>query len=159
MAIYTVHVPPGAEPSAERAEKVRFVKDGFALWALLLPPVWLVWRRLWLGLLLWFAAVLALDLLGRLAGDPVGAVAGALFAVFFALEARSLERWTLGRRGYRFAGVVEGPDRETAERRFFETWTGAPVAPPAPPALPAPAPARTVPPGPVIGLFPSPKGR
>lgn len=175
MALYTVHLPPGAEATGDAADRIRFVKDGFSLWAFLLPLPWLVVNRLWLALLGWIAAVVALEALTRFAGETTGGIVATVFAVWFALEAREIQRWTLERRGWRTAAVVEGADEDTAERRFFESWLTtdmprehieeAPV-PPTPPSQatsPVPRPGRSLAPNPspsgVIGLFPGAGGR
>jgi hypothetical protein len=159
MAIYTVHVPAGDERTPERAERVRFVKEGFAFWALVLPLVWLIWHRLWLGLLLFLLGVLGIVAIDRFVGEGVSTVVSILFLVWFAIEARNIRRWTLDRRGYTFAGVVEATDLAAAERRFFETWTAEQPSP----DLPLPTHRAVVPagagPGPVIGLFPGYRDR
>ncbi len=41
------------------------------------------------------------------------------------LEASTLRRFTLRRRGWRNVGVVSGDDLEDAERRFFDAWVRA----------------------------------
>lgn len=127
MAIYTVHAPPEASLDEATAGRIRFIRDGFSVWALVLPGAWLLWNRLWLAFLGWLVAMIGFELMGRAFGDTTALIAATLFGVFLALEARDLQRWTLERRGWRFLGVVEGSDLEVAERRFFETW----VAPPA----------------------------
>jgi len=82
------------------------------------------------------------------------------------LEAGTLRRFALSRRGWRNIGVVSGDDREDAERRFFDAWLqkAAPHAAPAAPAAPAASPLNAAPaPIPrtpqasgIIGLFPEP---
>jgi hypothetical protein len=165
MAIYTVHAPPDGSVSAETAQRMRFVKEGFSFWALVLPAVWLLWHRLWLAFLAWLAVVVALQIAGRWVGETEAGIVALVFGVWFALEAREIERWTLARRGWRLLGVVEGGDRDVAERRFFDSWlraaapaaaaASAPAAPtpPSPPLPPRPAPSG------VIGLFPNTGGR
>jgi hypothetical protein len=83
-----------------------------------------------------------------------------LLAILVGLEAHSLRRWTFSRRGWRNAGIVVADDREHAERRFFDAWTGqltrqSPRAPSAPPPIPAAAATRGGA-GDVIGVFPKP---
>ncbi|BBE73711.1 DUF2628 domain-containing protein [Oharaeibacter diazotrophicus] len=182
MAIYTVHAPPGEDPPASRAEEVRFVREGFSIWALVLPGVWFLWNRMWLVFLGWLAAMVAFEFAGRALPGPYVPLAAALFGLFLALEARDLLRWTLERRGWRLVGVVEGGDRDVAERRFFDallvdpaaapasadpavapSWDGTdlPYAAPDAPAPKVPVPSRAPRPMPsgVIGLFPSSGGR
>jgi len=58
MAVYTVHEPrlrSGAV--APDPERFVFVRDGFYVWAFLLTPLWLIWNRLWLVLLVYLVVI------------------------------------------------------------------------------------------------------
>lgn len=174
MAIFTVHAPPAADGAAADPADLVFVKDGFSWPALLVPPFWLIWRRLWLTLLIWIAAVVGLSILGGLAGADASTAVTILFAFWFALEANGLRRWTLERRGYVLVGVVEGRRLEEAERRFFAeagveastpvaTSAPSPVAGASRPSQSATPPSQSPPPprsepG-IVGLFPVPGRR
>jgi hypothetical protein len=174
MTIFTIHAPQKADGAAVDPAELVFVKDGFSWPALFIPPVWLVWHRLWLTLLIWVVAVVVLSILSGLAGSDASTAVMILFAFWFALEANGLRRWTLERRGYVLVGVVEGRTLEDAERRFFAEAGvdgGAPVTMPSPyPATvaPPPSPAAPQPPPPpppprarpgIVGLFPAPGHR
>ena len=161
MAIYTVHEPPALRgaPTAN-PERVRFVRDGFYFWAFLLGPLWMLWRRLWL---VTFLYVLLLGLLYTTfwylrIGDWAQFVINAALAVLIGLEASSLQRWTLARRGWKELAAVVGDDLETAERRYFAEK----IAPTAAVAAEPPKPAVVSSWGPrptgedVVGLFPEP---
>jgi hypothetical protein len=83
-------------------------------------------------------------------------VAGIVIAVLVGLEASTLFRFTLRRRGWKNVGIVSGDDQEDAERRFFDVWMRDASSRPKPPSA-------AVPPRPpqagtsgVIGLFPEP---
>jgi hypothetical protein len=166
MPVYTVHEPPLRTAGAlAEAERFVFVRDGFYWWAFLLTPLWMLWRRLWLVLLIYVVCSALIDTAMRVIGAPASAIAliDILISFLIGLEASTLLRFTLRRRGWQNVGVVSGDDLEDAERRFFDAWVcrgPAPrVAPPAGPAAPpSPAPARS-PAGEasgVIGLFPEP---
>jgi Protein of unknown function (DUF2628) len=163
MAVYTVHEPPlraGAR-SAPEPERFVFVRDGFSFWALLLGPLWMLRHRMWLVLLLYVGVTVAVSLVLHLqASATIGVVVWGLIALLLGFEAATLRRFTLGRRGYRYLGIVVGDDRELAERRFFDAWIrkdrlepaasgGAPALTP----LRMPQPASDV-----LGLFPQPGG-
>jgi hypothetical protein len=128
-------------------------------------------RRLWLALLGYL--VLTGALLGALVA--AGASRSAVFLCVFllhllvGLEAATLRRWTLARRGWQSVGVVVGDDRDSAERRFFTARMQVPerrATPHAPPVAetgseptvrPSAFPARGSGSGDdVIGLFPQP---
>ena len=159
MRTYTVHEPPPRRGDGE-SDPMRFVfvRDGFSFWAFLLGPLWFLRYRLWLALLGYVVAAAALTAAVHYSGasDGAHAVVGLLLAILTGLEANSLRRWTLQRRGWVNHGVVVADDLEAAERRFFDSWVRAQAHPPSsgPPAtarMPDNAPE-------VIGLFPQPGG-
>jgi hypothetical protein len=160
MPTYTVHQPPlRTGEAALSPERFVFVRDGFYVWAFLLPPLWLLLHRLWLALIGFavFSALLGASL--ALAGAP-GAVkffAGFVIALVTGFEAATLWRWTLSRNGWTVPGFVVADDSEMAERRFFSQWaeSSESAAPPAPVYA---TPVRRGPPSAdhVIGLFPEP---
>jgi hypothetical protein len=163
MAVYTVHQPPprtaGELPNPER---FAFVRDGFYLWAFLLTPLWMLWHRLWLALVIYLVVCGALDaaLLRLGASRGLIGLVGVSISLLVGLEGGTLRRRAFGRRGWINVSLVSADDLEDAERRFFEVWVrsqparhGA-TAVAAAPAVPV---RRMMPPGPdVIGLFPEP---
>lgn len=162
MAIYTVHEPPLRDGElAANPERVTFVRDGFYVWAFLLGPVWLLWRQLWLVLVLYLLVwgIVETGLWLAKFGTIAQFAIGLLLALLLGLEASTLWRWTLTRRGWTTADVVVGDDMESAERRFFASrseHTSAPQATkPAPLTNFGPKPQD----GEVIGLFPEPGGQ
>lgn len=173
MPTYTVHQPPLREGKAVSGpERFVFVRDGFHFWAFVLPPVWLLLRGLWMVLVLYVIASAVLGVVLYTASTPAGArVAIGLFtSLLVGLEATTVWRWTLARRGWTQIGFVVAEDDEEAERRFFSQWTAkqpAATQPAAPlvtpvsqqPAYPLPMSRNTLPqknfPD-VIGSFPQP---
>jgi hypothetical protein len=173
MRVYSVHEPPvrGLDPLPD-AERFIFVRDGFYFRAFLFAPLWMLWHRMWLVLAgyLILSAVLetALVLVGATPADVM--VVALLISFLVGLEASTLRRFTLNRRGWKNVGIVSGANLEDAERRFFETWVhelpsqrAVPMGPlPAPPpASGAVPPVRRAPQGSgqgsgVVGLFPEP---
>jgi hypothetical protein len=165
MPTYTVHAPsPPPNETTIAPERFEFVRDGFHFWAFLLAPLWLLVHGLWLAFVIYVVGY------GLIGGGLVflGASAKAQFltwllvALLIGLEASTIWRWTLARRGWSTLGFVVGEDAETAERRFFAEWAKRATALP-PPSSTAPeprysAPVRRGPPSAsdVIGLFPEP---
>jgi len=131
---YTVHEQPNPPAGQiDRAEKLAFVRDGFRWSAFLFTPLWLLAKRLWLPLLAFLAAAIAIA--GSVEWLDLDPQWGTLFALAAQLavgfEAGSLERWRLDRLGWAVTGTVTGRTREEAERRFFTAWlSGQPAAPP-----------------------------
>ena len=150
MAVFTVHVPPGATNATRRADGTIFVKEGFSLPAFLFGPLFLVYRRLWLATLGWCVLALLLGALAQVLHLPAPAQAAMFFllALLTGLEASTFRQGALGRRGYIFAALLACPTREHAERAFFQ-GEGLRV----PPHRPAPG-SKTADTD-VIGLFPS----
>ena len=165
MSVYTVHEPPlrGADLSAD-PQRFVFVRDGFYVWAFLLTPFWMIRHRLWLVLVLYLAVSIGIDLALRALGGSAFLIAlvGVMISLLAGLEAGTLRRFTLSRRGWRNVGVVSGDKREDAELRFFDTWVrnrpaqraASSAGNSAPPAS-SPPPSSSQQPG-VIGLFPEP---
>src|SRR5216684_3389140 len=99
MAVYSVFEPPErSNDAADDAERFAFVRDGFS----------------------WAAFAFGMYVDGFDGG--VEGWAWFLFAVLVGLEASSLRRWTLTRRGWNDLGIVVADDLEAAERRFFAAW-------------------------------------
>jgi len=165
MPTFTVHEPPPRQgEAATEPERFVFVRDGFRFWAFVLAPLWLLLHRLWLALVGYLVLSFAIGMVLFLLDVTVTAqfFASLLIALLIGLEATTLWRWTLARRGWKTLGFVVGEDAEMAERRFYAVWANRKTAPPAPAsALPEPqygTPLRRGPPSPsdVIGLFPEP---
>lgn len=168
MPVYTIHEPPPrrAGPMPE-AERFTFVRDGFSWAAFVFAPLWMLGHRMWLVLagyiVLSGAIEAALVLLGgsRLAAS----VAGLFISLLVGLEASTLRRLALSRRGWTNLGIVSGEDLEDAERRFFDEWLHEPAAEDRSP-VPSPSAGPGVHSVPrvlqtpnVVGLFPEPGAR
>lgn len=163
MPTYTVHEPPPQKnESATSPERFVFVRDGFHFWAFLLPPLWFVAKRLWLALILYAIVAVALEFGMAFAKVPSGwrVVVELSLGIVIGLEAATIQRWTLQRRGWKTLGFVVADREELAERRFFAAWQ--PHSTPSeksvqPPAVYAAPVLRGSPSSSdVIGLFPEP---
>jgi hypothetical protein len=169
MSVYTVHEPPlRAADALADPERFAFVRDGFHVWAFLLTPLWMLRHRLWLVLVSYLVILGVLEAALTIAGASLAVVAlvGVLISVLAGLEASTLRRFTLRRRGWRHVSIVSGDDAEDAERRFFDTWVRKAPAPAAAPNTATPAAALPRLPQPaasgasdIIGLFPEPGGQ
>ena len=164
MAVYTVHQPPLKKfEAAADPERFAFVRDGFSFWAFLFGPLWMLRHRMWLVLVGYVLLVVAIHFALRFVGASSGGSAFATFmlALLVGMEAGTLRRFTLGRRKWRNVGTIVGSDRETIERRFFDSWVRGETLSPVPepvPGMAAPA-SRAASAAPdVIGLFPQQPG-
>jgi hypothetical protein len=168
MSVYTVHEPPpqaaGALPDSDR---IVFVRDGFSWRAFVLAPLWMLWHRMWLVLGGYLVLAVAVDKGVAVLDGPqlLTVLAGILLSLLVGLEASTLRRLTLRRKGWTNVGVVSGVDLEDAEKRFFDAWAREMSSRPGlelltPSANPAggSSPMPRITSGGVIGLFPEPGG-
>jgi len=122
MRTYTVH----ANASVPKAEdRVRFVREGMARWAIVSPLLWFLYHRMW-----WEAAAyFGLSILIAVAGEALGIQETIIVLLGFgvqllaALEANDFRRLALARKGYQPIAIVHGSDEEEAEARFFASWS------------------------------------
>ena len=139
------------------------MRDGFYFWAFLLGPLWMLWHRLWLVLLIYLVA-------DRRRSRPRSAALGVvrrrevrrsalLIALLVGCEAGTLRRWTLARRRWTNVGLVVGDDLEDGRAALLRRLGRRDAASPPPAAAAAAAvDARCRQPSPdVIGLFPEPQ--
>ena len=154
MAAFVVLEPP-ARSAFAASERAVLVRDGFSLLAFLVAPLWLLWHRLWVETLLYFAVALALAALGKLAGYEVaGSLLSLLVSIYFGLEGAALRIAALRRRGWREWGVVEANSARDAELRYLGEVEGANGEAAVPlTEMPPRAPARPGPTGPALGLL------
>jgi hypothetical protein len=176
MAIYTVLAPAARDgETATDPMRTLFVKEGWCWPGLFIPILWLLFRKMWLIALAYVVVFAALAYIDTRLGGPVTGFAMLAAHLYLLLEGNELRRWTLTRRGYALAGVVEGRSREEAEIRYFAdteplvaAQAAAPVVAPVPPTPPTPpvAPAWRSEPAPaapsaekgdIVGLFPAPQ--
>jgi Protein of unknown function (DUF2628) len=156
MPAFAVFEPPmrAGRRAAHHTDRFVFLRERFGWAAFLFGPLWMIWQRLWLVLIIY---LIVLGLIGfglqRLGiASQVGSTVYFLIALLVGFEAASLRRWTLLRRGWRDRGIVIADDLEMAERRFFDSWSADRATPP-PPYAPASSSGAGV-----IGLFPEPGG-
>jgi hypothetical protein len=160
MTVFTVHEPrPRKNEETASPDRFAFVRDGFYVWAFLFGPLWMLWHRLWLVLLMYFAATAAVQVALWSLGVSglVKFAVSVLIALLVGFEAGTLRRWSLRR--WTSRGIVVAPNREAAESRFFDRWSNnAPASPasaePSPPATHVPISDQDI-----IGLFPEPQAR
>lgn len=106
---------PGAGPD------LAFVRDGFSFWAFVFPPLWLLWRRLWLEALAVFAVLLAataLDTVGGMA--PAASIVSLLVSVFVGIEGNGLRVAAYERRGWTADAAIDAGSVDEAELRYAD---------------------------------------
>lgn len=130
MAVWTVHAKGDPrEPTV--AESAVFVKEGFSLFAFLVPAVYLVAYRLWLALLLYVIGLVAINGAGMLLGtNPlVLTLVGSVYSALFGLEAPALRQRRLARDGFAHVGSVVAKTAEDAETTYFRALAAEPASP------------------------------
>ena len=116
MRYYSVHAPNNEFDSPD---DYLFIKDGFSWPAFLVPPLWIVWHRLWLTLVWYVVFVLVVAWAGRLLGENIGFWTAILGIILFAFEANNTLRLSLEGRGWDEVGSSFGKDITEAEARYF----------------------------------------
>lgn len=136
--IFTLHGRRDAT-GTPRTETVTAIAEAAAAWALVAPPLWLVWHRLWFALAV-YLLIGALVLAGLFTPYwPAALLLAGLPAFYLFLEGNQLRRHALERSGAQMMGVVDAPDADVAVARFLaehgvEEEAAPPAARPAPPA-------------------------
>jgi hypothetical protein len=157
MPAFTVFEPPAGagRRATHHTDRFVFLRERFGWAAFLFGPLWMIWRRMWLVLIIYLIVLALIEFGLRRLGiaSQARSMVYFLVALLVGIEAASLRRWTLLRRGWRDCGIVIADDLEMAERRFFDSWSADPVMPPPPPPSYAPVSGAGV-----IGLFPEPGG-
>ncbi len=108
MRVWTVQVRP---PAGTRAPKAVLVRDGFAWGALLVPTAWFLSNGLIALALMHFAVVVAIGAALPPAAAPF-VLAG--LQLFIGFEARALQSWWLGLRGFVPAAVLVARSEDAA---------------------------------------------
>ena len=164
MPAFAILEPSGYQHATiEHADRFIFLPDRFSSGAFLFAPLWMIWQRLWVVLIVYLVGLgligYGLRLLGL--GWTAVAVVFGLIHLLVGLEATSLVRWTRIRHGWRECGTVIADDLDLAERRFFDNRTAlAAAATSTSGVVPRQIPTAQVEPShpEIIGLFPEPGG-
>lgn len=122
MTIHMVMAPLPSGDAERDAERIVFIKEGFCWPAFFFAIPWLLYRAMWLVLIGYLILAIAVAAAGEIIGGAGPFVAGFAFSLLFSLEANSLRRWTLERRGWSLIGLTSGNNRDECETRFFAEW-------------------------------------
>lgn len=114
MAIYSAYLPPDGT-----REDARFIADGPAIFALIVPAVYLIWHRLWQPLMAYVLVAGALALPSMLVPSPWLGLLPALPGFFLMLQGRDLVRADLEQKGWHEAASLQADNEADAELRFF----------------------------------------
>lgn len=122
---YTVHERPDPPTDRiDRAEALRFIKDGFEFAAFVFAPFWLIAQRLWLGLLGYVIAFAAILVANEYLSLPDSAAVVLLIGLHLIVgfEGDAMARLDIESRGWTTLGSVTGLNRLDCERRFLDMW-------------------------------------
>lgn len=108
MRVWTVRVRP---PAGRAGPSAVLLRDGFSAWAQLLPVVWFASRGC---LALAGLHLAAIALLWALLPPAAFGIALAGLQLFLGFEARNLQGWWLGLRGFRAEAVVMARNEDAA---------------------------------------------
>ncbi len=161
MAVFAVFESSVRKTSPrDSVDEFIFLRDRFSLAAFVFGPLWMIWRRLWLVLIIYLVALGTVEFGLRRFGISLPTQLGVhlLISLLLGLEAANLRRWILIRRGWRDRGIVVADDLESAEHRFFDAKLAAKsaakaTAPQTTSYSPVTGGGRDI-----LGLFPEPGG-
>src|SRR3954454_14026762 len=99
MSVYTLYSLSPAGAILLSTYKFFFLRDFFHFWAMIFGPFWLLWNRLWLGLIRSeiFVSAFHVGLSSLGVGRSSIFFADIIVALLMGLVAASLRRWTLSR--------------------------------------------------------------
>ena len=121
MSLYVVQAADASDAGLVRA---RFIRDGFSWPAFVFAQLWLLYKGLWIPLLIWIVLEIAFILLivPQLSGGTAVGV-DLLAHLYIGLEgSRLLQR--RGEHGAALIDLVEARDRDEAESIFFRRHGG-----------------------------------
>jgi hypothetical protein len=108
MRVWTVQVRP---PAGRKGARALLVRDGFSWGALLVPTMWFLSNGLVALALLHVAVVAAI---GTVLPPAATALVLVGLQLFIGFEARALQSWWLGLRGFEPAAVLVARDADAA---------------------------------------------
>ena len=103
-------------------DTLRAVPEGVAKWALIAPPFWLAYHRLWGTLAVYTLVVAGFLTLAATPFATIGIVLAFMPGLYLWLEGNQLRRARLAMEGFDTVAVIEAPDEEFAVRRFVMEW-------------------------------------
>lgn len=115
---YTVHI----KTPAEELDNVRFVREGFNLWAFVFGAFWAFYHRLWLaGVAIIAVQAIALQCthMGWLSEAGSSAVQ-VLLSLALGIFGNDVLRMKLQRKGFIFTDVVVADNETKATQRFLD---------------------------------------
>ncbi|WP_374828856.1 DUF2628 domain-containing protein [Paenochrobactrum pullorum] len=118
MASFVVLEPEGLNEKVQ-VDATVIVRDGFALFALIVPFFWLLSKRLWLEAFVVLAATLAIGSAATTQFAPAVPFLIFLVSVLVALEGNNWRIAKLRRRGFVEKAVIDANDLGEAEIRYF----------------------------------------
>ena len=126
--IWTMHlsrlaaVHPRDREGVTFFDTLRAVPEGVAKWALIAPPFWLAYHRLWGTLAVYLLVVAGFLTLAATQFAAIGIALAFMPGLYLWLEGHQLRRARLAIEGFDTVAVIEAPDEEIAVRRFIKEW-------------------------------------
>jgi hypothetical protein len=128
MRFFTIHERPAQTAGGD--PDVLAVASGFRWLAAVMPLLWLLWHRLWLGLTLYILFSILLGIafaLGDIA-EPAATAIGLAVSLLIGFGAADYRRWTLERRGWQLVAVLRADSARDAEELYIRQRGAAPAA-------------------------------
>lgn len=120
MHLFQVLLRPGASSDPLSDSGATFVADNFSWFAALVPPLWAIVHGLWLELIIWIGAMVALGAVDLVMGSEASFWFYVLSAVWIGYEASAIRVSALKRKQFHLAGDLIASDEIFAEMEWMK---------------------------------------
>lgn len=119
MKTFTIHT----FKNNKKIDEVRFIEEGFSLWAFILNIFWLFFHKLWLHAILLLAVLIMVNEMHSLGifNDVIKTILDISVFVYIGFAGRDFLRWRLDREGYKFTDVVIAQSIDEAEYKYINS--------------------------------------
>ncbi len=126
--IYTIYMQnDDTPPPSEGAEDARFdgavaIPESLAKWAIVFPPFWLAWHRLWWPLVIYMLVVILSLSAFAVSRSTTILILASLPGLYLLLEGHQLRRQKYESQGFNLVDVIDASNEQSAINRFIANW-------------------------------------
>ncbi len=117
MNTYNIYMPPESGTDSNIASAI-YLPDNKAWFALMVPPIWFIWHRLWWGLTIYIAYLAIAFLLLLTPWQYAVILLSAIPGIYLFLEGHELVRQQYENQGWWQIGVVQANGEDDAVLRY-----------------------------------------
>ena len=123
MNTFNVYLPPATSAASNDTHdlsRAKFLPDAKSIAAVLLPPIWLIWHRLWWALGVYVAVLFVISMLGYIRFQDAALFLSVLPGLYLLLEGHELVRQKYENQGWQYATTIQARNVEDAELQFYQ---------------------------------------